>query len=45
VLETIRARRHETFVLDGIAAEQRENDEINARRFDRATFVTRETSS
>jgi flagellar FliJ protein len=45
VLETLRERRHETFVLEGIAAEQRETDEINARRFDRATFLTRETSS
>ena len=45
ILETLREHRHETFVLEAASTEQRENDEINARRFDRATAATRETAS
>jgi flagellar FliJ protein len=44
VLETLRDRRRTSFETEQLLAEQRENDEINARRFDRAS-VTWETSS
>jgi flagellar export protein FliJ len=44
VLETLRERRRETYDREAAAAEQREMDEINARRFDRATAM-RETAS
>jgi flagellar FliJ protein len=44
ILETLKGRRRETFDLAAALAEQRENDEINARRFDRAT-LSGETSS
>jgi flagellar export protein FliJ len=43
ILETLREHRRVAFVLEADAAEQRENDETNARRFDRAT--ARETMS
>jgi flagellar export protein FliJ len=37
VLEVLRERRRETFEAEVSAAEQQESDEINARRYDRAT--------
>jgi len=43
ILETLRAHRRDAFELEAAAAEQRENDELNSRRFDRVT--TRETTS
>jgi flagellar export protein FliJ len=44
VLETLREHRREAFDLEAASIEQRELDEINARRFDRAT-ATRESTS
>ena len=44
ILETLRAHRREAFDRDVASLEQRETDEINARRFDRAT-AARETPS
>jgi len=44
ILETLRQQRRETFEREAASIEQRETDEINARRFDRATVV-RETAS
>jgi flagellar export protein FliJ len=43
ILETLRERRRNAFDLEAASIEQREMDEINARRFDRATL--RETMS
>jgi len=43
ILETLREHRRIAFELENASLEQREIDEINARRFDRATF--RETTS
>jgi flagellar FliJ protein len=43
ILETLRAHRRDAFELEAAAAEQRENDELNSRRHDRAT--ARETMS
>jgi flagellar FliJ protein len=37
VLEVLKERRRETFEAETTAAEQQESDEINARRYDRAT--------
>ena len=36
VLETLKTRRRESFDLDAAIVEQRENDEVNGRRFDRS---------
>ena len=44
ILETLKEHRRATFELEAAATEQRENDEINARRFDRAV-AARETPS
>jgi flagellar FliJ protein len=44
VLETLKQRRREAHDTEAAAAEQRENDEINSRRFDRASVIW-ETSS
>ena len=35
VLETLKQRRREAFIAEAEASEQRESDDINARRFDR----------
>jgi len=43
ILETLRERRRHAYDLEAASIEQRELDEINARRFDRATV--RETTS
>ena len=43
ILETLKERRRETFVTKAAAIEQRETDDINARRFDRA-LSNRETA-
>ena len=44
ILATLKERRRETFEAEAAAVEQRESDEINSRRFDRAP-TTRETPS
>jgi flagellar FliJ protein len=44
ILAVLKERRRETFEAEVAATEQRESDEINARRFDRVT-VPRESSS
>ncbi len=44
ILETLKEHRRATFELEAAATEQRENDEMNARRFDR-TVAARETPS
>jgi flagellar FliJ protein len=44
ILETLREQRRVAFNLESASTEQREIDEINARRFDRATAI-RETPS
>jgi len=42
ILETLKSQRYDAFVAEAAAAEQRESDDINARRYDRAT-ANRET--
>ena len=44
ILAVLKEHRRETFESEAAATEQRESDEINARRFDRVT-TTRGTSS
>ena len=44
VLAVLKERRREIFEAEAAATEQRESDEINARRFDRVT-ASRESSS
>jgi flagellar protein FliJ len=45
VLSVLKERRRETFDSEIAAAEQRENDEINSRYFDRLTTTTGEIPS
>jgi flagellar FliJ protein len=45
VLSVLKERRRETFDSEAAAAEQRENDEINSRSFDRLTTTTGEIPS
>lgn len=44
ILSTLKERRRETFEFEAAASDQRENDEINSRYFDRVT-TTREIPS
>jgi flagellar export protein FliJ len=44
ILQTLREQRHDAFTRAAATADQAETDEINARRFDRAT-APRETTS
>jgi flagellar protein FliJ len=45
VLSVLKERRRETFDSEAAAVEQRENDEINSRYFDRLTTTTGEIPS
>jgi flagellar export protein FliJ len=46
VLETLRRRRRDAYDLEAAATDQRETDDINARRYDRAhAHLARETPS